>query len=149
MEEKKSEESTFELTKEDLNRLKQILFKGLEGFFGIRDITSKYKFLTDPNNLKTMSRLTNNQVEGVYLSYGLETIYGIESQRALSEEMMASNVSTEKGKGRSELVDFEKASKEIPFGILSPGTSITQAKQEQEGKKGLFGRFRRKQVEAE
>lgn len=112
-----------EMTWEEFEKkLPELLLKGLSNILGIRDAKTKHIHLTNPENKKTMSRLTNPQIKGTKLAYAFQDSYGIRTFRMMYDHLADSMISHQ-GKGREEVIKSEQARKpsEIPFGIMTGG----------------------------
>lgn len=104
--------------------------------------------LFDPDNKKTMSRLSLPQIKGMQLSYTFEDIYGLDIFRQLYDDLSDGMIS-HKGLGREELIEHEKAQKPLEGG---PQIGIFQTKKaeekKEERKKTFWGRFKKGEVES-
>lgn len=123
---KKTEKSTVDWDKFE-EQLPELLLKGLSNVLGIRDARTKHIHLTNPENKKTMSRLTNPQIKGMKLAYAFQESYGIGTFHMMYDHLADSMIS-HKGKGREEVIKSEQARKpsEIPFGIMTSGPPAKQ-----------------------
>lgn len=119
-----------ELTKEQ----KEQFFKALLHELGFREPSEKHKLLTNPPNLQTMSRLKNRQITGQALAYTMRSAYGC-SFFVDYYDNLASSMISQKGYGREEVINFEKASTPTDSGQIGIFTSQSQ---KEEGKKKRF-----------
>ena len=118
-----------ELTEEQ----KEQFFKALLHELGFRTPHEKHKLLTNPPNLQTMSRLTNNQISGQALAHTMENAYGC-SFFVQYYDNLASSMISQKGHGREEVISFEKASTPSESGQIG----IFASKPEEKEKKKRF-----------
>jgi len=117
--------------KEKLSQFK--LF--LDVIRGKEDIRQKLSFLFQPANIKTASRLNQNQVYFVSDAYTLAKFYPeFEPLKEMSKELMEAMIS-HKGLGREEAIKFQQATREqasTPFGIFQQLTGKDGKKQKKE-----------------
>jgi len=109
---------------------------------GYRKESDKHKELSDPKNKKTMSRLNKPQIKGTKLAYSFQESYGIDIFRMMYDHLSDSMVS-DKGLGRGEFIDYEKASKPTEAAGIGIFSSSGERQREGTQKKRFWHRGRK------
>jgi hypothetical protein len=129
-----------EVTEEDLRLLMRVA-KAIHYLMGKEEITKQLKPLVNPDNLQTMSRLSDVQVEFVADAHWLANQWKcFEPIRDLAHEICETEISTQ-GKGRQEVINFMGS---LTGGKLLKGLTLST---ELPSEKKRFGLFRKKEGE--
>jgi len=129
-----------EVTDEDLRLLMRVA-KAIHYLMGKEEITKQLKPLVNPDNLQTMSRLSDVQVEFVSDAHWLASQWRcFEPLRDLAHEICETEISTQ-GKGRQEVINFMGS---LTGGKLLKGLTLST---ELPSEKKRFGLFRKKEGE--
>jgi hypothetical protein len=129
-----------EVTEEDLRLLMRVA-KAIHYLMGKEEITKQLKPLVNPDNLQTMSRLSDVQVEFVSDAHWLASQWRcFEPLRDLAHEICETEISTQ-GKGRQEVINFMGS---LTGGKLLKGLTLST---ELPSEKKRFGLFRKKEGE--
>ena len=129
-----------ELTKEQ----EEQIFKALLQELGYREPHERHKLLTNPPNLQTMSRLKGNQIMGQALAHTMQKGYGL-PYFVHYYDNLASSMISQKGYGREEVINFEKASK--PTEGTGIGIFTSQSQKEATKKKRFWNRGKKEEEE--
>jgi hypothetical protein len=129
-----------EVTDEDLQMLMRVA-KAIHYLMGKEEITKQLKPLVNPENLQTMSRLSDAQVDFVADAHWLASQWRcFEPLRDLAHEICETEISTQ-GKGRQEVINFMGS---LTGGKLLKGLTLST---ELPSEKKRFGMFRKKEGE--
>lgn len=128
-----------ELTKEQEEKLFEALLREL----GFKKPHERHKLLTNPPNLQTMSRLKSSQIMGQALAHTMNQAYGLPFFVHYYDNLASSMIS-QKGYGREEVINFEKASK--PTEGAGIGIFTSQPQKEQK-KKRFWNRGKKEEAE--
>jgi hypothetical protein len=131
---------TEDVTEEDLRLLMRVA-KAIHYLMGKEEITKQLKPLVNPDNLQTMSRLSDEQVDFVADAHWLASQWEcFRPLKELADEICETEISTH-GKGRQEVINFMGS---LTGGKLLKGLTLST---ELPTEKKRFGLFRKKEGE--
>jgi hypothetical protein len=123
-----------EITEEDLRLLMRVA-KAIHYLMGKEEITKQLKPLVNPDNLQTMSRLSDVQVEFVSDAHWLASQWRcFEPLRDLAHEICETEISAQ-GKGRQEVINFMGS---LTGGKLLKGLTLSTELPSEKKRVGLF-----------